>query len=143
MADLIYNSFKAILMGDGTDTIDLEADTIKVALVTSSYVPNADTHTHFDDVTNEVAGTGYSAGGASLASKAVTQDNTNDKATFDAADVQWASSSITARAAVMYKSTGVAATSPLIAYFDFGSDKSSSGGNFDLSWDASGILDLS
>lgn len=142
MADVIYNKLKAVLLGDGTDTIDFEADTIKVALVTSAYTPNQDTHTHFANVTNEVSGTGYTAGGATLAGAAVTQDDTNNKATLDATDIQWAGASFTARGAVMYKSTGVASTSPLVAYFDFGADKTASGGNFDLVWNASGILDL-
>lgn len=139
MADVIYNSFKKKIM-DGS--IDLDTDTIKVALVTSSYTPDQDTHDFFDDVTNEVSGTGYTAGGASLANKTVTQDNTNNKGVFDADDVTWSTSTITARGAVLYKSTGTAGTSPLICYIDFGSDKSSAGGNFTIQWNASGILTL-
>lgn len=139
MADVIYNSFKKKIM-DGS--IDLDTDTIKVALVTSSYTPNQDLHDFFDDVTNEVSGTGYSAGGASLANKAVTQDNTNNKGVFDADDVTWSTSTITARGAVLYKSTGTPSTSALICYIDFGSDKSSAGGNFTIQWNASGILTL-
>lgn len=139
MADVIYNSFKKKIM-DGS--IDLDTDTIKVALVTSSYTPDQDLHDFFDDVTNEVSGTGYSAGGASLANKAVTQDNTNNKGVFDADDVTWSTSTITARGAVLYKSTGTASTSALICYIDFGSDKSSAGGNFTIQWNASGILTL-
>lgn len=53
-------------------SIDLDTDTIKVALATSSYTPNKDTHNYFDDITNEVSGTGYTAGGATLASKTIT-----------------------------------------------------------------------
>lgn len=139
MADVIYNSFKKKIM-DGS--IDLDTDTIKVALVTSSYTPNQDLHDFFDDVTDEVSGTGYSAGGASLANKAVTQDNTNNKGVFDADDVTWSTSTITARGAVLYKSTGTASTSALICYIDFGSDKLSAGGNFTIQWNASGILTL-
>jgi hypothetical protein len=41
-----------------------------------------------------------------------------------------------------YKSTGGTATSPLICYIDFGSDKVSSAGNFTITWDAEGILNL-
>lgn len=139
MADVIYNSFKAKIM-DGS--IDLDTDTIKVALVTSSYTPDQDTHDFFDDVTNEVTGTGYTAGGASLASKVVSQDNTDNEGVFDAADVTWASSTITARGAVVYKSTGTASTSPLICYLDFGSDQSSSAGDFTIQWNSEGILNL-
>lgn len=139
MADVIYNSFKAKIM-DGS--IDLDTDTIKVALVTSSYTPNQDTHDFFDDVTNEVTGTGYTAGGASLASKVVSVDTTDNEGVFDAADVTWSTSTITARGAVIYKSTGTASTSALICYLDFGSDQSSSAGDFTISWNSEGIVNL-
>lgn len=139
MADVVFNSFKKKIM-DGS--IDLDTDTIKVALVTSSYTPDQDSHDFFDDVTNEVSGTGYTAGGAALANKSVTADNTDNEGVFDADDVTWSSSTITARGAVIYKSTGTASTSPLIAYIDFGSDKSSSAGNFTISWNSEGILNL-
>lgn len=139
MADLIYNSYKTdILAGN----IDHDADTIKVMLVTSSYTPDADTHTFKDDVTNEVSGTGYTAGGETLASKTVTQDNTDNEGVFDAADVTWSTSTITARAAVMYKDTGTASTSPVMVYFDFGSDQSSSAGDFTIQWGSEGIVNL-
>lgn len=139
MANVIYNAFKKNIMNGG---IDLDSDTIKVALVTSSYSPNIDTHEDMADVTNEVTGTGYTAGGASLANKAVTADTTGDKGVFDADDVTWSSSTITARGAVLYKSTGVAANDLLIMYVDFGSDKVSSSGNFTITWDSAGILTL-
>ncbi len=141
MADLIYNKFKQNLfdrsMGSG---IDYDTDTLKVMLVTSSYTPNADTHDFVDDVTNEVVGTGYTAGGATLGSKTVTLDTANDRVDFDAADTAWTVATITARAAVLYKDTGTASTSPLIAYYDFGSDKVSTGGTFQITWNSSGLL---
>ena len=139
MANVVYNNFKKNIMNG---SIDLDTDTIKVALVTSSYTPDQDADEFFDDVTNEVSGTGYTAGGATLASAAVTEDTTNDLGKFDAADVTWSSSTITARGAVIYKSTGTASTSPLIAYIDFGADKSSSAGDFTIQWSSSGILTL-
>lgn len=139
MADVIYNSFKKKIM-DGS--IDLDTDTIKVALVTSSYTPDQDVHDFFDDITNEVSGTGYTAGGASLANKAVTADNTDNEGVFDADDVSWTTSTITARGAVLYKSTGTASTSALICYIDFGADKISTAGTFTISWNSEGILNL-
>lgn len=139
MADVIFNNFKKNIMNG---SIDLDTDTIKVALVTSSYSPNQDTHEFFSSVTNEVVGTGYSAGGAALANKAVTEDTTDDEGVFDADDTSWAGSTITARAAVLYKDTGNAATSPLIAYVDFGADKSTTSGTFLITWNAEGILNL-
>lgn len=122
--------------------IDLDTDTIKVALVTSSYTPDQDAHDFFNDVTNEVVGTGYTAGGASLANKAVTADNTDNEGVFDADDVSWTTSTITARGAVIYKDTGVSSTSALICYLDFSSDKVSTAGTFTIQWNAEGILNL-
>ena len=142
MASVIYNSFKLKTI-DNSTKIDLSvgANTIKCALVTSSYTPNIDSHDFFDDVTNEVSGTGYTAGGATLTTS-VSQDNTDDEAVFDATDVTWANSTITARGAVIYKSTGVASTSPLICYIDFGANKTSDGGTFQITFDAEGILNF-
>ena len=141
MASLIYDKFRQNA-GDGNTKIDLSTggDTIKVALVTSSYTPNEATHDFFDDVTNEVTGTGYTAGGATLASQDWTV--ASNVAKFDAADTTWTTSSITARAAVIYKSTGVDSTSPLIAYIDFAADKVSDGGTFQITWHSSGIITL-
>lgn len=139
MANIVYNSFKKHIMNGG---IDLDTDTIKVALVTSSYTPDQDAHEFFDDVTNEVSGDGYTAGGEELANKSVTQNNTANRAVFDADDVSWPNSTITARGAVVYKDTGNPATSPLICYKDFTEDKISTDGDFDLTWHADGIVHL-
>jgi hypothetical protein len=140
MADVIYNSFKRDI---ANGSIDLDTDTIKVMLVTSTYTPDQDAHTKRSDITNEVTGTGYSAGGEALANKAVTVDNTDNEGVFDADDLTWASSTITARGAVLYKSRGGASSADeLIKYVDFTSDKSSSAGNFTIQWHAEGILNF-
>lgn len=121
--------------------VDFDSDTIKVALVTSSYTPDQDAHDYWNDVsTNEVSGTGYTAGGATLASKTATYDSANNVVILDAADTTWASSTITARYAVVYDSTGTSSTSALIGYVDFGSDQSSTNGNFTITWDSTGIV---
>ncbi len=67
---------------------------------------------------------------------------TDDEGVFDADDVTWSTSTITARGAIVYKSTGTAANDLLICYFDFGADKSSSAGNFTITWNAEGIVNL-
>ena len=139
MANVVYNSLKKAL---ADADIDLANDTIKVALVTSSYTPDQDNHEDFADITNEVSGTGYTAGGATLASKTVTKDNTNDRGVFDAADVTWSSSTITARGAIVYKDTGTPATSQLICYKDFTSDKTTTAADFKITWSADGIIYL-
>lgn len=139
MANVIFNSFKKEIQ-DGS--IDLDTDTIKVMLVTASYTPNQDTHTRRSDVTNEVTGSGYTSGGAALAGKAVTQDNTDNEGVFDATDLTWATATLTARAAVIYRDSGAAATDELIVYVDFGADKTSTGDDFKIIWDAEGIINL-
>jgi hypothetical protein len=122
--------------------IDWDSDTIKVALLSSSYTPNQDTHDYFDDVSSfEVTGTGYTTGGITLASKTSTYDGTNNVIILDAADVTWSSSTITARYAVVYDDSGASAASKaLIGYVDFGSDQSSTNGNFTITWDSTGIV---
>ena len=137
MANAVFNRFKREIANGG---VDLDTDTIKVLLVTSTFTPNVDTHQVLSDVTNEVVGTGYTAGGAALANKTVTQDNTNDRCVFDADDTTWATSTITARAAILYKDTGTPSTSTLICYKDFTTDKTSTAGPFTIQWDATGIL---
>jgi len=119
--------------------VDWGSDTIKVALTTSSYTPDRDAHDFFNDITNEVVGAGYTAGGVTLGSK--TQTQATHTFQFDAADAAWAGSTITARYAIIYDAqTAVAATSPLLAYVDFGTDQSSSAGAFTITWDATGVL---
>lgn len=126
MASLIYNKAIDALVRAG---INFSSDTFKVMLVTSSYTPNKDTHEDRADVTNEVTGTGYTAGGVAT-TPTITLDTTNDRVDITFSNVSWASATITARAAVIYKSTGTAANDTLIAYVDFGSDVSSTNAAF-------------
>jgi hypothetical protein len=122
--------------------IDYDTDTIKVMLCTSAYMPDQDAHVYKDvSVTGEVVGTGYTAGGATLASKTITYTAATNIVALDAADVTWAASTITARYAVIYDDSP-ASSKPLLAYVDFGTDQSSNNGNFTITWDASGILKI-
>ena len=123
-------------------SIDLDTDTIKVMLVTSSYTPNQDTHDFHDDVTNEVSSDGYTAGGATLANAAVTQDDTDNEGVFDADDVTWTGTTFTTAGAVIYKSTGTSGTSPLIAYIDFGGNQTTAAQDFKITWATEGILNI-
>lgn len=136
---MVYNAGKKGIF-DGS--IDMIADTIKIALVTDAYVPDIDAHAFFSDITNEVVGTGYVAGGKVLANKAVNQNNTGDRADFNADDVTWAGASFTARRCIIYKDTGVPGTSPLIAEIDFGENKTASGGDFLVQWAPAGLIFL-
>lgn len=139
MASKLYGSF---LMKALNKEVDWDTDDIKVALLSSAYTPNQDTHDYFDDVVaNEVSGTGYTAGGQSLSSKTSTYDSANNVVILDAADAVWGSSTITARYAVVYDNAGATnAQKALIGYVDFGSDQSSTNGNFTITWDATGIV---
>ena len=142
MASGLYGiTFLNALKNDlALDLDDTTADRFKVMLVTSSYTPDFGTHDFKSDVTNEVSsvGTGYDAGGKSLTSVTLTQSG--GTITFDAADLTWASSTITARGAVVYDDS--LTNDPLICYIDFGADKSSSAGDFVLTFNASGIFTL-
>lgn len=123
--------------------IDWDTDTIKVMLCTSTYIPDQDTHAYKSDVTSEVTGTGYTAGGATLASKTATYTGATNVIALDAADVTWTASTITARYAVIYDDTPDLDTAkPLLGYVDFGADVSSTNGNFTITWDAAGIFIL-
>jgi hypothetical protein len=140
MASKLYGNF---LLKALNKEVDWDSDTIKVALLTSSYTPDQDAHDYFNDVSSaEVTGaTGYTAGGATLASKTITYDSGTNVLVLDAADTTWASSTITARYAVVYDASGGnAASNALIGYVDFGSDQSSSNGNFTITWDSTGIV---
>ena len=138
MPSKLYGNF---LLKALNKEVDYDTDTIKVALLTSSYTPDQDAHDYFNDVsTYEVSGTGYTAGGNTLASKTATYDSGTNVIVLDAADTTWASSTITARYAVVYDSTCTSSTSALIGYVDFGSDQSSTNGNFTITWDSTGIV---
>jgi hypothetical protein len=129
MASLIYNS---AIDDMARGAIDWDTDSFKVMLVTSTYSPDKDTHLKRSSVTNEVTGTGYTAGGVSTACT-VTKDTANDKVTIQFAAVSWASSTITARGAVYYKARGgLSSADELVAYNDFGSNIITTNGTFSL-----------
>lgn len=129
MASLIYN--RALELW-ARGSIDFDTDSFKVMLTTSAYAENKDTHDFRDDVTNEVTGTGYTAGG-NTATVSVALDTTNDRVDITLGGTTWPSSTITARKAVYYKARGGASSADeLIAVNDFGSDVASSSGTFTL-----------
>jgi len=121
--------------------IDLDSDTLKVMLLGSGYTPS-DTHRYVSDLgANEVAGTGYTAGGKALTG--VTVNYASDTLTLNADDVSWTGSTITAYYAVVYDATpGSAATNPLISYVNFGGPESDTNGTFQITWAAGGIATI-
>lgn len=130
MASLIYNSFiRDVLVGN----IDCDTDTFKVMLTTSAYTENKDTHTKRSDITNEVTGTGYTAGGGSTTASVAAVDTANDRVVVTIGAGSWSTSTITGRKAVVYKSRGGASSADeLVCVIDFGSDVISSAGTFTL-----------
>lgn len=121
--------------------VDLDTDTLKVMLCTSSYIPDQDAHRYKSSVTNEVVGTGYTATGQTLAGVTVTYNASTNTTTMTANTSTWPSSTITARYAVIYDSTPATdATRPLLCYVDFGADVVSASGAFTITWDVTGIL---
>ena len=132
MASGIYNRFKANLMNK---IVDLEADTIKVALYDNSHSFTATDTDYTTDNELATAG-GYTQGGATLASKAVTEAATTK---WDADDRNWTTATFTAYHAVIYDST---AGNDLIASIDFGGAKTVAAGTFTIQWDADGIITL-
>lgn len=129
-----YGQF-LLRQGKGAAPVNWEADTIKALLTTSTYAPNQDTDEFRSAVTNEVVGTGYTAGGVTLTAKSVTYDAATNQVRFIAADVSWAAATFTARRLVFYKSVGTAATDPLIGWVDFGADQSPAATTFTVDFD--------
>lgn len=136
----------ANIMGGETagesSNLDWLSDTIKVMLTTSTYVPNQDTNEFKSDVTNEVSGTGYSAGGVTLTTKTLVYTGASNLTTMDADDAIWSGASFTARIAVIYKDTGTGTTSNLLGYVDFGADQTVAAATFTIQWNASGIFTI-
>lgn len=123
-------TFDAFFTGLGAGTIVPATDTYKVMLVTSTYTPNKGTHTKRSDVTNEVTGTGYTAGGMTVVCTPATNTTTHVW-TLTPATSTWTTATLTARGAVIYKSRGGASSADeLVCYEDFGADITSTAGNF-------------
>jgi len=101
------------------------ADTFKIALFTSSATLGATTTAY--STTNEVSGTGYTAGGNTLTNVAPTSSGTT--AYTDFADTTWSSATITANGALIYNSTQ---SNKAVAVLAFGGDKTSTAGDFTI-----------
>lgn len=122
-------------------SVDLDTDTFKASLHTSTYTPNQDTHDFFDDATNEAAaGSGYTAGGVTLASLSVAADATSNEIRWDCADFGWTALTKTFRYVVVRKARGGAASADeLIGWIDLGADQSPAGIDFNVTVDSTGL----
>lgn len=121
-------SFKSEILQEGHN---LASDTIKIALYSSSASLGASTTAY--TTSNEITGTGYTAGGVTLANQTVATSGTT--AYFDADDPTWSSASFTARGALIYNSTN---SDKAIAVLDFGGDFTVSSGTFRIVFPAAG-----
>jgi hypothetical protein len=131
MATLIYDS---CIDDTVRGAIDWDADTFKAMIVTDTYTPNKGSHTRRSDVTNEVTGTGYTAGGLAVTAT-VTKDTTNHRVDITFSDPSWTTATITGRGIVVYKSRGGASSADeLLFAITNGSDVSSTAGtwSFDI-----------
>jgi hypothetical protein len=104
---------------------DMDTDVFKIALYTSA--ANLDASTTVYTTSNEVTGTGYTAGGNTLTGATVTLTGTT--AFVDFSDTSWSTATITARGALIYNSSK---SNKAVAVLDFGSDKTSTGGTFTI-----------
>ena len=112
-------SFKSEILQEGHQ---LDTDTIKIALYTSSATLNATTTAY--STSNEISGTGYT-----------TVATSGTTAYFDADDPSWTSASFTANGALIYNSTN---SNKAIAVLAFGGDFTVAGGTFKIVLPAAG-----
>ena len=124
-------SFKVGILGADFDFDTGTSQTFKIALYTSSATLSAATTAY--TTSNEVTGTGYSAGGQSL-TVAQVPTSSGTTAFLDFSDVTWSTATITARGALIYLANGT--TNPAVCVLDFGGDKTSTAGNFTIQFPA-------
>ena len=133
-------SFKAELMLAVHDFRNTGGDSFKLALYTSSATIDANTTAYTSS--NEVTGTNYTAGGGALVNLGVTASNTSTSAGTgftDFSDLTFSTATITARGALIYNTTPSAngtanttLTNAAVCALDFGSDKTSTAGDFTI-----------
>lgn len=138
---LVYlNGVKNLNEGD----VDWNTDTINLALYTSSYTPNQDTHDFRDDLgANEASGgSGYTSLGSTIANRAVNVDGGTNEIRLAGDDVVWTITGgpFAFRYGVIFKSRGGAASADeLIGYIDFGA-QSVTDAQITVDFNANGII---
>lgn len=148
MAAGAWKVYGAAIQSVANGAIDLDTNTFRMVLVTSSYTPNQSTHDQWDDISaNEVAnGNGYTTHGKIL-TPSVTRSGLETR--FDVDDQSWTSSTITAKYAVIVKDAdangSLAATDAVIAYCDLndgGGSVSTTNGTLAITIDAEGVFEF-
>lgn len=120
-------SFKVELLQGVHNFTPSTGDVFKIALYTSSATLDATTTVY--TTSNEVTGTGYTAGGNTLTSSAGMPTSGGTTAFTDFSDTTWSTATITARGALIYNSSD---SNKAVCVLDFGSDKTSTAGNFTI-----------
>lgn len=128
--NFMCTSFKDQLLEAVHDFRLTGGDTFKLALYTNSATFDASTTAY--TATNEVGNSGsYSAGGGNLTR--VDPATSGTTAYTDFADLTFTTATITARGALIYNSTPTHTyTNPTCVVLDFGSDKTSTAGDFTI-----------
>jgi len=121
-------SFKQALLDGEMDFSSDTAQSYKIALYTSSASLDAATTAY--TTSNEVSGTGYTAGGNTLTIS--TNPTTSGTTAFlSFGTTTWSTATITARGALIYQGGG---STPAVAVLDFGGDKTSTAGDFQITF---------
>ena len=123
-------SFKQELLEGKHDFTNSTGHTFKLALFTSSATLGASTTDYA--TTNEVSGTGYTAGGGTLTN--VTPTTSGTTAFTDFSDLTFSTATITANGALIYNTTtgGGSSTTDAVIVLAFGGDKTSTAGDFTI-----------
>lgn len=134
MASTNFTNFTRALATAGHN---FSSDSLKVLLVSS--VPsetNLDSWANRSDVTNEITGTGYTAGGIAQAYTLNALDTTNNRQSITMTNITsgWTTATFTTVGAIIYKDTGSAATDKLIQFVDFSGSQSVSSGTFGITY---------
>lgn len=138
----VYNAFKTALLNG---TVDLSGDStghdLKLMLVTGHSL-DIDNDAAYADVSgDECSGSGYNAGGETLQSQAVTQDNSNDRAKFDGDDITWSSLDVSGNGDPNYCILRVVSPDVLVGAWELAT--ATNGGDYTIQFSADGILLLS
>tara|TARA_B100000963_G_C22630037_1_gene674443 strand:+ start:111 stop:557 length:447 start_codon:yes stop_codon:yes gene_type:complete len=132
--NFMCSSFKQELLEGGHNFKNSGGHTFKLAMYTNSASFNAATTAY--TTSNEVSGSGYTAGGGTLTR--VDPSLSGTTALTDFSDLTFTSATVTARGALIYNTTtgGGSGTNDTVVVLDFGSDKTSTAGDFTIQFPA-------
>lgn len=122
---------------------------MKLLLCSAGYAfdeTKKDTHEFRSDITSEVTGTNYTAGGNAIGNtgtRSIVVDTTTNRVQLKGPNVDWSSATISGiRYGIVYKDTGTPATSPLVGCIDLGGDQAVSGTTFTMEWNGGVVVEF-